>query len=493
MEINSNTKLKRREMLARISRILIADDNLSKLNRVPLEMRPKRGDFVRCCLYRDRATIKYKIMAMLGFQEGQEDDELRTLESYFIEYFERKEPNPEFLNVVDEACTSCQKNNYIVTNMCRGCVGRPCMLNCPKNTIEFVNGQAKIIQDKCVNCGICMKVCPFHAIIYNPVPCEEACPVSAIKKDEYGKEKIDLERCILCGKCLSTCPYGAIVERTELFQLIRAIKSGKKAIAMLAPAVAGQFKLPMPQIMSGFKALGFHDVAEVARGADMNAAAEALEFMERPEDCRSMTTSCCPSYVEMIARHSPELLKHVSTTPTPMELTARELRKKFPDALLVFVSPCVSKKGEALRSENVDCVISIEEFGAWLVAANIELAQCGGVEIDQSITSSGRNYARTGGVGAAVAAHIESGFDFETATFNGIDKSFLRKLKPILQKNQRTLVEVMACEEGCMGGCNVIANSRSATNQLKQLAGDLMPMGGAGNPANVAVQTRSNN
>ena len=79
-----------------------------------------------------------------------------------------------------------------------------------KGCIEITGGRAKIDAEKCVNCGLCMQNCPYHAIIKVPVPCEEACPVGAISKDENGKERIDYSKCIYCGACMRECPFGAM-------------------------------------------------------------------------------------------------------------------------------------------------------------------------------------------------------------------------------------------------------------------------------------------
>ncbi len=59
-----------------------------------------------------------------------------------------------------------------------------------------------------------------------------------------------------------------------------------------------------------------------------------------------------------------------------MEYTAISLRKEFPEASLVFIGPCVAKKGEALESPNVDYVMNYEEFGAWLIATETEISEC---------------------------------------------------------------------------------------------------------------------
>ena len=51
----------------------------------------------------------------------------------------------------------------------------------------------KIILEKCVGCGICIK----------------ACPVNAIKLAE-NKAVIDLDKCTLCGACVDSCKFEAI-------------------------------------------------------------------------------------------------------------------------------------------------------------------------------------------------------------------------------------------------------------------------------------------
>ncbi len=467
MAFNNNAKIIRRELLKRLSKIQLDDKVHTEIDRIPLKMRPKKGGHVRCCTYRDRAVIKYRIMAMLGFEGDKEEDELYPLSAYFDDAMGHPNTQSPILTVVDEACSSCIKNNYVVTNMCQGCVGRACMVNCPKGAVDFHGNQAKINPEKCVNCGLCQKACQFHAIIYAPVPCEDVCPVGAIQKDEYGIEKINMDDCILCGKCLEACPFGAIVEKSHLFDVIREIKTDHQVIAMVAPSIAGQFRDSMGKILGGVKALGFDKVVEVATGADITAKNEAGEFRAKIEEGRSMTTSCCPSYVNLIKKHSPDMSGFVSTTLTPMEYTAIELRKTNPDARLVFIGPCVAKKGEAMESGNVDYVINYEEFGTWLIAAGIEISECGPYSLEDGVSAEARFFAKAGGVGAAVAAHLPD-VTFETIQIDGIDKTFLRKLKAELKNPAPRLVEVMSCENGCVGGCSSINNSKVAINLLNK-------------------------
>lgn len=99
----------------------------------------------------------------------------------------------------------------------------------PENAIEFNRaGKAVINHDLCISCGICHSNCPYHAIVYMPVPCEEACPVKAITKDERGVEHIDESKCIYCGKCINSCPFGAIFEISQVFDVLQRLREGER-------------------------------------------------------------------------------------------------------------------------------------------------------------------------------------------------------------------------------------------------------------------------
>ena len=67
MAVANNAMMIRRELLMRLARLLMNGELKLKVDRIPLELRPKGGDFSRCCIYKDRAMIKYKLMALLGF------------------------------------------------------------------------------------------------------------------------------------------------------------------------------------------------------------------------------------------------------------------------------------------------------------------------------------------------------------------------------------------------------------------------------------------
>jgi anaerobic carbon-monoxide dehydrogenase iron sulfur subunit len=62
---------------------------------------------------------------------------------------------------------------FEVPMFCQQCVSAPCMTSCPVKAInrEEAEGVLKIDQDRCIGCKMCMAVCPFGAIGFNPVDC----------------------------------------------------------------------------------------------------------------------------------------------------------------------------------------------------------------------------------------------------------------------------------------------------------------------------------
>ncbi|MDP4292103.1 MAG: 4Fe-4S binding protein, partial [Bacteroidota bacterium] len=163
MAFVNNTMIIRRDLLTRLAE-LFNDDKLEEdIDLVPYEI-GRRAHQDRCCIHKVRAVSKYKLMGILGFEVECEEDERRLLADYVHEVMNRKTLPERILTVVEEACTSCVKSNYVVTNLCKGCIAQPCKMNCPRGAVTRSDkGQAVIDPDKCVGCGICHKLCPYHA------------------------------------------------------------------------------------------------------------------------------------------------------------------------------------------------------------------------------------------------------------------------------------------------------------------------------------------
>jgi hypothetical protein len=122
----NNAVLIRRELIDRLSKLMFDDELTLKIDRIPIEMRPKDYDEPsRCCIYKDRAMIKYKLMALLGFSISEEKDELTTLADYSRIALARPELEEKVLTIVREVCTSCVPSSYMVTTYAGDALAAP--------------------------------------------------------------------------------------------------------------------------------------------------------------------------------------------------------------------------------------------------------------------------------------------------------------------------------------------------------------------------------
>lgn len=479
LHLNNNTAIIKKDILIRIAKLMLEGKLEEGVHAIPREMAPRDREPITCCIYHDREILRMRVIARLGCSLEKYDDE-KKLAEYATEALNRESPTWPMLTVLDEACNACVKTHYLVTNGCQACIARPCMMNCAKKAITIENHRANIDTEKCVNCGLCMNNCPYHAIIKIPVPCEESCPVGAISKDENGKERIDYHKCIFCGNCMRNCPFGAMMDKSQLVDVLKHIIDGKNVIAMYAPAIAGQFRASAEQLEQGLIDAGFSKVYEVAKGADITAELEAREFEERmKKGDKLMTTSCCPAYVRAVRRHVPDLNPCISDTRSPMHYIAELARKENPDSITVFIGPCLAKRREGMDDECVDYVLSAEELGAYFAAKGIDVMQYKTEpkpDTDKA-THSGRNFAISGGVANAVKIRLNDPSILRETKINGLGKDGMKQLQHfgMIQSGKipwspetPNLVEVMSCEGGCIAGPCVLTNPKVGEVQIKK-------------------------
>ena len=410
---------------------------------VPEQIIPGPEAQMRCCIYKERAIVTSRVKLAMGGDRA----------------------NPCVVEVLPIACDECPVTEISVGPSCRGCIAHRCVEVCPKGAISIVNRRSVIDHSKCILCGKCIAACPYGAIVKNMRPCEKNCPAKAISMGENRKANIDPEKCVSCGECVVQCPFGAIMDKSYIADAIQMLlgaqKWGYHVYAALAPSFIGQFEGTVGQMVTALKQIGFHDVAEVALGADMTAREEAAEFEEKGGP---MTTSCCPAFVSFVERHMPEHAHLVSHTPSPMVMLGKHLKEKDPRAKVIFVGPCVAKKQEFRLGKTqgaIDLVLTFEELYAMLAAKNIELAELEETPLDEA-SGYGRAFAAGGGVAAAVGQALkERGSEAEARCMacSGLEEcrmAILKMSKGLIPEN---FLEGMACSGGCVQGPAVIMRS----------------------------------
>ena len=427
------------DVLYEVAKLAFADELEEKRDGIAQSLIPGPTPQFRCCIYKEREIIRQRVRLAEGKAPGMHDD-------------------GNIVQVISSACEDCPISSYVVTDNCQNCIGKSCINACNFGAIEMGRHRSHIDASKCKECGKCAQACPYHAIAALKRPCKFSCPVDAISYDENGISVINEEKCIRCGLCIHRCPFGAIGSKTFIVDVIKAIKSEHPVYALVAPATEGQFgeHITMNSWKKAMKAVGFTDLVEVGLGGDMTAAYEAEEWAEAYKNGKKMTTSCCPAFVNMVKKHYPELIENVSTTISPMCAVSRMLKAKEPDAVTVFIGPCISKKSEVKDHAiegNADYALTYSEIRAIMHARNVELEEDDNSYQESSIY--GKRFANSGGVTEAVLQSLKESDDEIAATVNKCNGAAECKKALLLMKVGRLpedFIEGMICEGGCVGG-----------------------------------------
>ena len=313
----------------------------------------------------------------------------------------------------------------------------------------------RLDKDKCRACTNCLKRCPTEAI-----------------RVRGGRAHIIDERCIDCGECIRVCEYHAKIAVTDP---LSSISRFKYKLALPAPSLYGQFKnlKSVAQLLTGLKHMGFDDVFEVAHGADVVTRA-IRERMRKPDIPRPMISAACPAIVRLIQVRFPDLIDHIVDVRQPMEVAAMIAKHEFARKHQVdeseigcfFITPCPAKV-TAIRNpighdeSAVDGAISVLEIYGLLSSQLKNHAE----EEDLAQASTyGIGWANSGGEAYAVCPENSMAVD-------GIE-NVIRVLEEIENNKLSGLdfFEGSACTGGCSGGPLNFENNYIARNFIRRLS-----------------------
>jgi len=480
MWLISNVTRVRRRCYAEVARLSFNDRLIEEIEDLPRILFPDNVQPQRCCIFSDREIISLQIKIALGLDlDDAKNFTLKDCAKKALSLDSKDVFKENLSQVIGIACKSCPSERYYISDVCHNCPGHFCVNSCPKEAIMIINNRATINTAKCVECGLCMKACPYNAIIETRRPCEIACAVKAIGPGEDKKAVINEQDCLYCGWCARACPFGAIHDKTHLAQLIRDIKKGERIVAVVAPAVRGQFgtKVSFEQLTTALLKAGFCRVEEVARGADLVAEHEAEEFIERIKGGDKLAiTSCCPAFGELIRKKYPEQKRTICYSLSPMIMIGSVVKKRYPGEKVCFIGPCVAKKWESVQTEIIDYCLTFEELAAIFVALNMDVSQISPTSIEEKPTPYGMGFPVSGGISKALAIQVKERSELEVNPYviNGVENETFKMLEKIFQgANSYNLIEGIFCQESCCGGPGVLVPARRSRREVEKAITDL--------------------
>ncbi|MGN1081816.1 MAG: [Fe-Fe] hydrogenase large subunit C-terminal domain-containing protein [Acutalibacteraceae bacterium] len=278
----------------------------------------------------------------------------------------------------------------------------------------------------CKNCYKCIRQCPVKSISFSG-----------------DQASIIKEECVLCGKCYIVCPQPNKEIFSEIGSVKDMIKDKKKVIASVAPSFAARFNTGIEAVESSLRKLGFYAAEETAIGAA--AVKNEYERILREEKPDVLISSCCHSVNLLISKHYPSLLKYLAAVDSPMEVHAKNIKSRHPDAKVVFIGPCISKKHEASDSNSVDAALTFDELAQMLECSQIENE----TRFDKTEKSKTRLFPTAGGIIASMNTR-QKGYTY--ITVSGISQC-CEALKEIENGTLRNcFIEMSSCENSCSGG-----------------------------------------
>ena len=309
-------------------------------------------------------------------------------------------------------------------------------------------------KDKCLGCTNCIKRCPTEAI-----------------RVREGKAQIISERCIDCGECIRVCPHHAKKAR---YDHLSVLEGWKYKIAIPAPALFGQFNNldDIDIVLTGLKQMGFDDVYEVSRGAELVSDA-TRKLMADGRLPKPVISSACPAVVRLIRVRFPDLCDHVLNLNAPMEVSAMMAKRAASERTGIpveeigafFITPCPAKV--------TDIKMPIGTEGSWCDGAiaisevfprlSHRMAKLETVEPIGQSGLIGVSWAGSGGESAAL-------LNEKYLAADGIE-NVIRVLEELEDERIRELdfVELNACSGGCVGGVLCVENGYVAKARLQRL------------------------
>ena len=283
--------------------------------------------------------------------------------------------------------------------------------------------------------------------------CVRNCPVKAIRVDQNYAEVIS-DRCIGCGTCVKICSQTAKVIADHIGECRKLLEGENKPIAILGCSHPAFFNdVNTGQLVTGLRRLGFSEVHEGAAGIDLLRDSYRNKIEKNPG--LPLITTHCPTVVDLIERHYPQLLKNLIGIVSPMVAIGCFIKSRTTkETPIVYISSCIAGKFEITAEETqgaIDCVISYQELSQMFQVRNLNLKRLGEMALNGIEPKRGHLFAISGGpfksfdISSEVTNKDYVETEGEENTIEVIKDLAAGRISP-------KVVDIRFCNGGCIGG-----------------------------------------
>lgn len=380
---------------------------------------------------------------------------------------------------------------------------------------------------KCILCGRCVNICGNVQTVHAITKVGRGFSTHVGVANEYP---IVSSTCVGCGQCIVNCPVGALKEKDYISDVVAALNNPElHVVVQTAPAVRASIgeefgmkigSLVTGKMVSALRRAGFAKVFDTDVAADLTIMEEGTEFLDRVNNggVLPMITSCSSGWITFAEKFYPDVLNHLSSAKSPMEMLGTIIKTKYakdnnidPKKIYsVAIMPCSAKKAEIAREElkidgmqMVDTVLTTREAARLLKLFNINLAELEDEKFDSPLgeaTGAGHLFGATGGVMEAALRTVSKLVDgkesdkleynelrglkgIREASLNVGDKQIkvavadgLSNVRYLMDKikdgtNEYDFIEVMTCPGGCImgGGQPIVPDNKMSRKKVKLL------------------------
>jgi signal transduction histidine kinase/iron only hydrogenase large subunit-like protein len=263
-----------------------------------------------------------------------------------------------------------------------------------------------------------------------------------------GQAMVINERCIACGNCTNVCSQGAKIFVKNIDNVKALLSSRQKTIALIAPSFAAEFSeiSDYRQLIGMLRKMGFDKICEVAFGADLIAAKYNELFANN--GTKSYISSDCPSIVAFITKYHPEIIDSLVPIVSPMVAMAKVVKALYgKQSKLVFIGPCISKKAE---SEIIDEALTFIELREMLSFEKISPVEVEMTDFDPPLGAMGAIFPISRGLNKTINT-IGDNTDEDLLVAEGKNnfQDAIKEFRDGLLENNH--LELLCCE-GCTLG-----------------------------------------